>query len=203
MLIYFWAFRGCHFVCNCPSVSEDILRHRVAVSGCLAAPFHPGCLIRTWRKSVAGDGVRRQDGTVRQLDADSIRGDTHNKSPNSYKNWGEKRQKRVSFFSSIARWLKSKRIVLNVRRWRRRLRRSRMCVTCFRCCRDSLAGTWTHRLACCYLLICRCLFLGWRSTNRFEEESSVSCHAMLLKSAHPWEPVRGHLQPARAWKDKF
>lgn len=121
----------------------------------------------------------------------------------STKSEGQRRQKRVSYFSPIARWLNSNRIVLNVRRWRRRSRRSRMCVTCFRCCMDSLAGTWTHRLAFCYLLICRCLFLGWRSTNRYEGESSVSCHTMLLKSAHPWEPVRGHLQPARAWKDKF
>lgn len=72
------ARRGCHFVRNCPSVSLETLHHRVAVSGCLVAPFHPSFLIRTWRKSVAGDGVRRQDTTAQQLDTDSIREDTHN-----------------------------------------------------------------------------------------------------------------------------
>lgn len=50
------ARRGCHFVCKCPPVSVETLHHRVAVSGCFVAPFHPTVLIRTWRKSVAGDG---------------------------------------------------------------------------------------------------------------------------------------------------
>lgn len=63
------------------------------------APFHPSCLIRTRRKSVAGDGVRRQDGTAGQLDADSIRGDTHYKSPNIDKKWRtKKRQKTGELF---------------------------------------------------------------------------------------------------------
>lgn len=92
------ARRGCHFVCSCPSVSVETLhRRRAAVSGCLVAPFHPSFLIRTWRKSVAGDGVRRQDGTARQLDADSIREDTHNQESKYPQKITAKETKQVSY----------------------------------------------------------------------------------------------------------
>lgn len=91
------ARRGCHFVCICPSVSVETLHRRAAVSGCLVAPFHPSFLIRTWRKSVAGDGVRRQDGTARQLDTHSIREDTHNQESKYPQKITAKETKQVSY----------------------------------------------------------------------------------------------------------